>query len=329
MTNVLKLPGGAALSRFRLDKLLKELAPLAVSNVHTQFWHFVQLERALAVNEQRILAVLLRDHEPISSDVKALLVVPRLGTISPWSSKATDIAKHCGLSSIARIERGIAYHLTLTHELSASERERAAEFLHDPMTETVLDSFGAVERLFHHFAPPPLRVIPGREKESLAQANRDLGLALSEDEIAYLIANYRRIGRDPTDVELMMFAQANSEHCRHKIFNADWLIDGEPQKHTLFAMIRETHKRHPRGTLVAYEDNAAVMQGEAVGLFYPGENGEYRYHNDLTHSVIKVETHNHPTAISPYPGAATGAGGEIRDEAAAGTGAKTKAGLTG
>ncbi|HET6756349.1 MAG TPA: phosphoribosylformylglycinamidine synthase, partial [Burkholderiales bacterium] len=245
MTNVLKLPGGAALSRFRLDKLLKELAPLAVSDVHTQFWHFVQLQRTLAVNEQRILAVLLPEHEPISSDAKVLLVVPRLGTISPWSSKATDIARHCGLNAVNRIERGIAYHLTLAHESGAYERRKAAEFLHDPMTETVLDSFAEAERLFHHFAPQPLRVIPGREKEFLERANRDLGLALSEDEIAYLIANYLRIGRDPTDIELMMFAQANSEHCRHKIFNADWLIDGEPQEHTLFAMIRETHKRHP------------------------------------------------------------------------------------
>jgi phosphoribosylformylglycinamidine synthase len=329
MKQILSLAGGQALSSFRLEKLLLQLAPLGASNVHAQFWHFVQVERGLSVKEQQVLAALLPGGELTPSDGTVLLVVPRIGTISPWSSKATDIARHCGLDAVARIERGIAYRLTLAHQLTQSERETASAVLHDPMTETVLDSIADAERLFREFAPQPSTVIPGREKASLERANRDLGLALSEDEIAYLVENFRRLGRDPTDVELMMFAQANSEHCRHKIFNADWVIDGKAQEHTLFATIRETHKRNPRGTLVAYADNAAVIEGKATTLLYPGENGEYGYRNELTHSVIKVETHNHPTAISPYPGAATGAGGEIRDEAAAGIGARSKAGLTG
>ncbi|MGH8726841.1 MAG: phosphoribosylformylglycinamidine synthase [Burkholderiales bacterium] len=329
MTQITSFPGGSSLSRFRIEKLLQELAPRGISNIQTQFWHFVQIMRELSASERKILMALLPNNEPFQSNSKVLLVIPRIGTISPWSSKATDIARHCGLNAVARIERGIAYHLTSAQSPRDWNLDLLGEFLHDPMTETVLDSFAEVERLFHHFSPQPLNVIPGRKPDSLERANLDLGLALSEDEIAYLAEQFQRLRRDPTDVELMMFAQANSEHCRHKIFNAAFVIDGEPRERTLFEMIRETHKRAPRGTLVAYADNAAVIEGGEAALFYPDENGEYRVHKCLAHSVIKVETHNHPTAISPFPGAATGAGGEIRDEAAAGIGAKSKAGLTG
>ena len=327
MTQILRLPGEAALSPFRLDKLLAQLARFEISTLRTQFWHFVQLARALSAREEEILAALLPVKEAVAASGAMLLVVPRIGTISPWSSKATDIARHCGLDSVARIERGVAYYLERTP--NESGRDAVAALLHDPMTESVLDSFSSADRLFRDFTPQPLTVVLARDATALSQANRELGLALSEDEITYLVEHFRRERRDATDVELMMFAQANSEHCRHKIFNADWVIDGEPQEHTLFAMIRETHKRNPRGTLVAYADNAAVMQGEKTQLFCPDTGSEYRYREELAHSAIKVETHNHPTAISPFAGAATGAGGEIRDEAAAGIGAKTKAGLTG
>jgi phosphoribosylformylglycinamidine synthase len=324
---ILKLPGGSALSQFRLAKLLAQLSQLGVAGVRAQFWHFVQVTQALSRKDEKILAALLPREEPIETRARILFAVPRVGTISPWSSKATDIARHCGIDSVARIERGIAYHLDLGGQYAA--RDSLAAVLHDRMTESVLDSLDEVGQLFREFPPQRLAIVPSRDDAQLAQANRDLGLALSQDEIAYLVEHFRRIGRDATDVELMMFAQANSEHCRHKIFNADWIIDGEREQHSLFAMIRETHKRNPEGTLVAYADNAAVIEGGATPLFFPDQEGIYGYHQELTHAVIKVETHNHPTAISPFAGAATGAGGEIRDEAAAGTGARTKAGLTG
>jgi phosphoribosylformylglycinamidine synthase len=194
-----------------------------------------------------------------------------------------------------------------------------------------LRSFDDSARLFRRFDPRPLARVDFLASGigALEQANREMGLALSEDEIAYLAGYFTRSARDPTDVELMMFAQANSEHCRHKIFNADWVIDGRPSDHTLFGMIRITHEAHPRGTIVAYADNAAVMEGSTVARFHARAGGEYRYADEVTHTVMKVETHNHPTAISPFPGAATGAGGEIRDEGATGCGAKPKAGLTG
>ena len=262
-----------------------------------------------------------------------MLVVPRIGTISPWSSKATEIARHCRLEPVQRIERGVAYFISTRRgrPLSPADRVALAPLIHDRMTETVLGSLEDAARLFEHFEPQPLATVDvmGGGMSALERANRDMGLALSEDEIAYLGNEFRRMGRNPTDVELMMFAQVNSEHCRHKIFNAAWVIDGRPQEHSLFGMIRSTHERHPRGTVVAYADNAAVMEGARVARFYPGEDGAYRYTEELTHTVMKVETHNHPTAISPFPGAATGAGGEIRDEGATGRGAKPKAGLTG
>jgi phosphoribosylformylglycinamidine synthase len=273
------------------------------------------------------------DSAPVQASGELMLVVPRIGTISPWSSKATDIARHCGLAAVERIERGTAYTVATRDgdPLTAAERRAVAARLHDRMTETVLDSFEDAGRLFEHVAPAPLATVDvlGAGVAALERANTAMGLALSEDEIEYLHRQFTRAGRNPTDVELMMFAQANSEHCRHKIFNAAWVLDGRPQEHTLFDMIRSTHRRNPRGTVVAYSDNAAIMEGAAVARFNPHDDGEYRYRETLTHTVMKVETHNHPTAISPFPGAATGAGGEIRDEGATGRGAKPKAGLTG
>jgi phosphoribosylformylglycinamidine synthase len=249
------------------------------------------------------------------------VVVPRIGTVSPWSSKATDIARNCGLAQVARIERGTAYHV------AGAERSAAvAAVLHDRMTETVLTGYEEAAQLFRHVPPRPLgHVALG----ALEEANARLGLALSADEIAYLRQAYGALGRDPTDAELTMFAQANSEHCRHKIFNADWIVDGAKQPRSLFAMIRHTHALQPRGTVLAYADNAAIMEGRAARRFYAGADGVYRAHDEATHIVVKVETHNHPTAIAPFPGAATGAGGEIRDEGATGRGAKPKAGLVG
>jgi phosphoribosylformylglycinamidine synthase len=253
--------------------------------------------------------------------------VPRPGTISPWSSKATDIARNCRLDGVARIERGVLYGVT-THDgaLSADDRAALLPLIHDRMTEAVLDDPAQASLLFEHVAPRPLTTIA---VTGLAEANRTLGLALAPDEIEYLEASFRKLGRDPTDVELMMFAQANSEHCRHKIFNASYVVDGVAQDKSLFAMIRDTHRAHPQGTVVAYSDNAAVMEGTTAARFHPREGGKYGAQRELTHTLMKVETHNHPTAIAPFPGAATGSGGEIRDEGATGIGAKPKAGLVG
>jgi len=256
---------------------------------------------------------------------KLFLVVPRIGTISPWSSKATDIAALCGLKGLIRIERGIAWHIT---GLTQTQYAGATALLHDRMTETVLSDTSELARLFDHHKPAPLVTVDilSGGRDALTRANRDMGLALAPDEIDYLLENFLAMGRNPSDAELMMFAQANSEHCRHKIFNADWVIDGETQPRSLFAMIRNTHERNPEGTLVAYSDNSSVIKGVKTERFYPDADGHYQAHDDDTHILMKVETHNHPTAISPFPGAATGSGGEIRDEGATGTGSKPKAG---
>ncbi|HKC31752.1 MAG TPA: phosphoribosylformylglycinamidine synthase, partial [Burkholderiales bacterium] len=322
MPQILRLRGPRAVSEFRLAKLLASLQKLdpGVRSVAAGFWHFVEVEGALGEREAKVLERLLEyGPAPEPAGGTLFLVVPRLGTVSPWSSKATDIARNCGLSRVRRIERGTAYHV-------ASSRPEIAALLHDRMTETVLKSFDDAARLFEHVAPRPMQLIA---LPKLAEANVRLGLALSDDELEYLERAYRRLERDPTDVELTMFAQANSEHCRHKIFNADWIVDGERQPQSLFAMIKHTHAVHPRGTLVAYADNAAILEGRVAQRFYPDEKETYRKHAELTHTVVKCETHNHPTAISPFPGAATGAGGEIRDEGATGRGAKPKAGLVG
>jgi len=335
---MLKLRGGNALSSFRLDKLNQVLQTGApgIAHLHAEYWHFAETERELAAAELSVLEKILTygPASPIEPpDGELLLVVPRLGTISPWSSKATDIACHCGLEAIKRLERGVAFYLkTRTGvALSAAEKQALLPLIHDRMTETVLASLDDAEKLFRHCEPAPLNSVDILEggKAALEAANRGMGLALSPDEIDYLVENFTRIGRNPTDVELMMFAQANSEHCRHKIFNADWVIDGEQQDKSLFAMIRNTHHLNPRGTVVAYSDNSSIIEGGTVGRFYPGGQGRYGYTEDETHILMKVETHNHPTAISPFPGAATGSGGEIRDEGATGRGSRPKAGLTG
>jgi len=331
MPQFIRLRGRNALSEFRLNKLKQALrgVDLASSTISAEFWHFISTTRALNARETAVLERILT-YGPTANVTldqgRLLLVVPRLGTISPWSSKATDIAYHCGLSTVARIERGIAYYFAGDPDTNA-----VLPLIHDRMTETVLHTFEAAEQLFRHYPAQALNTIDilNSGVAALRTANREMGLALSEDEIDYLWENFSRLGRNPTDVELMMFAQANSEHCRHKIFNAEWIIDGKSQDKSLFAMIRHTHEKSPRGTVVAYIDNAAVIEGARVARFYPAADGSYRYLEDDTHILMKVETHNHPTAISPFPGAATGVGGEIRDEGATGRGAKPKAGLAG
>ena len=340
MPQLLTLRGRHALSPFRVAKLRAALAASrpanAVSSISAEYWHFVELDRELSSTERDTLDRLLTygAHDEAGVDGGELfVVVPRPGTLSPWSSKATDIARNCGLAAVRRIERGVAFHVATAsgEPLSATDRAALLPLLHDRMTEAVLPRLEDANALFAHFPPRPLASIPllAEGREAIARANATLGLALAPDEIDYLDTGFRRMGRDPTDVELMMFAQANSEHCRHKIFNARWIVDGMEQEKSLFAMIRHTHATHPQGTVVAYADNAAVMEGGRVRRFYPGPDGRYAAHAETTHILMKVETHNHPTAIAPFPGAATGSGGEIRDEGATGTGAKPKAGLTG
>ncbi len=335
---MLTLRGAPALSEFRLQKLEQRLSgvlgrPLGV---YAEFVHFAELSQSLTDEEQQVLTRVLRygpslpGHEPAGS---LLLVAPRPGTISPWSSKATDIAHNCGLGKIERLERGIAYYLEPGQgELIPAELDALAAELHDRMTEVVFQELDSASALFSHAEPTPLTQVDvmGGGRPALERANGELGLALSDDEIDYLVESFQGLGRNPTDVELMMFAQANSEHCRHKIFNADWIIDGKPQERSLFQMIRNTTECSPDNVLSAYKDNAAVMSGHTGERFFPdSESHSYGYSNEEIHILMKVETHNHPTAISPDPGAATGSGGEIRDEGATGRGAKPKAGLTG
>jgi len=334
MTEILTLGGGAALSASRLARLLdavKSVLP-QVKNLAAEHCYFIEIDRALAEAELgRLKQLLSVPATATSSPGDLLLVTPRLGTISPWSSKATDIAHQCGFSAVRRVERGTAYCVETRGALNEAKREALAPLLHDRMTESVLDSMEAAKALFRHYAPTPLNSVPllARGRDALVEANVSLGLALSSDEIDYLVDVFNESGRDPSDVELMMFAQANSEHCRHKIFNANWIIDGAPQEHSLLDMIRTTHARSPQGTVVAYSDNACVIEGGRALRFYPNQDGQYGYHDEETHILAKVETHNHPTAISPFAGAATGSGGEIRDEGATGRGAKPKAGLCG
>jgi phosphoribosylformylglycinamidine synthase len=335
MAELLSLRGRNALSPFRIAKLLSNLAGTRVTGLTADFWHFVRTERELSASERATLDRILTYGPQSDANADAgelLLVVPRPGTVSSWASKATDIAHSCGLASIARIERGIAYRIRSRDGQPLGDDERALllPLLHDRMTEGVLPALDAAA-LFTHFPPRPLTTIDllARGRAAIGDANAALGLALSADEIDYLADHFGRIGRNPTDVELMMFAQANSEHCRHKIFNADWIVDGVPQPRSLFAMIRNTHAVAPQGTIVAYTDNAAVIEGSTVRRFYARADGRYAAEDELTHILMKVETHNHPTAIAPFPGAATGSGGEIRDEGATGIGAHPKAGLTG
>jgi phosphoribosylformylglycinamidine synthase len=334
---MLQLAGPAALSAFRLAKLLERLRALepTVAEVAARFVHFVDLAEPLSTPQQDILRQLLSYGPtlPLAPDEhgERVLVVPRAGTISPWSSKATDIAQVCGLAAVRRIERGIAYRLRATPALGAQRLERAATVLFDRMTEELLLDPLQAARLFEHAQPRPATRVPLRRgRAALEEADRRLGLALSADEMDYLLESFARLRRDPSDVELMMFAQTNSEHCRHKIFNARWVIDGQPRDESLFDMIRYTHAVSPAGVLSAYRDNAAVIAGNRGALYFPDPaSGIYRASVEPIDILMKVETHNHPTAISPFPGAATGSGGEIRDEGATGRGGKPKAGLTG
>ncbi|MDE2365971.1 MAG: phosphoribosylformylglycinamidine synthase, partial [Betaproteobacteria bacterium] len=347
---LLRFRGGSALSPFRLEKLAAALAIAApqVSHVYAEYWYFCAAGENLRQDGIAILEDLLEgtleEGMPEGTRVQnpayppgseLLLVLPRPGTISPWSTKATDIAHHCGLGAVERLERGVAFHVQAGdgayNGLSPGIRGKLSSLIHDRMTEAVFGSFGDAEKLFRHFAPVPLHAVDvlAGGRDALRKANDEMGLALSPEEIGYFADYFIHIGRNPADVELMMFAQANSEHCRHKIFNADWIIDGEPRTESLFSMIRNTHRQHPQGTVVAYADNSAIIEGAKISRFCPGKDDAYGYAEEQTHILMKVETHNHPTAISPYPGAATGVGGEIRDEGATGRGAKPRAGLSG
>jgi phosphoribosylformylglycinamidine synthase len=329
---MLKIFGTSALSDFRINKLLVELQAVdpSIKSVSARFIHFVDIQHDLNDNQTEILQQLLAyGHAPanVENVGQRLQVLPRSGTISPWSSKATEIAQRCGLAEINRIERGIEYTLECSESLSPE----VTALLHDRMTQTVVQGETEPELFVQHQPQRLLSVdIIGQGRDALATANSELGLVLSNDEIDYLTDSFQALGRNPTDVELMMFAQANSEHCRHKIFNADWTIDGVEQGQTLFGMIRNTAQKSPADILSAYSDNASVMTGSSAQVFIRNpKTGEYAYVEEDAHLLMKVETHNHPTAISPYPGAATGSGGEIRDEGATGRGSAPKAGLTG
>ena len=334
------LHGRSALSSFRRERLRRDLARRvpSVQAIEAEFVHFLQLHRPLTGQEIKILAELL-DYGPRTlirpMNGLLMLVTPRLGTVSPWSSKASDIARNCGLDAVRRIERGLAFNVQLSADVSLGPQdlETLKPFLHDRMTQALWTGFVAPEKLFEPPAHKPLGFVDIQHAaghSALAAANAELGLALSEQEIDYLFESFQSLCRNPTDVELMMFAQANSEHCRHKIFNADWEIDTTPVPTSLFQMIRHTYAEHSQHILSAYVDNAAVIEGPTVARLAPDpDTGEYRYGQKAAHVLMKVETHNHPTAISPYAGAATGAGGEIRDEAATGRGAHSKAGLVG
>ncbi len=331
------LPGQSALSEFRLNKILQRLQQrdARVQSLAARYTYFVNSSGKLSSLEREQLDGLLLGHDAVarfSAQSQTRLVVPRPGTISPWSSKATDIAHACGLAVVKRIERGICFALECRVELDAAELLSLGELLFDRMTESLLDSVSSAKNLFELHAPLPLLEIPLLQEGvgALQRADTNLGLALSPDEIDYLHRNYNELERNPSDAELMMFAQANSEHCRHKIFRADWIIDDEPQSEQLFPMIKSTTEASGEGVISAYTDNAAVIEGFGGKRLMPSAtNRQFEYCDEPIHILMKVETHNHPTAISPFPGAATGSGGEIRDEGATGLGARPKAGLSG
>ncbi len=327
---MLQLFGGPAHSTFRLDKILDSLRVIApvLQSLQANYYYLVDVDR-LSSEQQRRLQHILPQAQVMQPIEDVAIVMPRFGAISPWSSKATDILHHCGLTSIRRVERGIIYQFVPA--VSVSTKASLLPLLHDRMLETALVDFTMVKQCFCEEKSQPLRYVEVSKQGHVAleKINLDLGLALNNNEIDYLQRHLAKLQRDPTDVELMMFAQANSEHCRHKIFNASWCIDGLPQPLSLFAMIKATYANYHDNILSAYHDNAAVLAGWQTERFYPNKAQEYHYLSQEVDMMIKVETHNHPTAISPYPGAATGAGGEIRDEGATGRGAQPKAGLCG
>ena len=334
---MLILGGGPAVSRFRVEKLVAEATAraLGLDDLKAHFFYLVDMPDDLLPGEIQVLQSLLdatvADADRVVASVEPLLVLPRWGTRSPWSTKATEIARRCGLERLSRVERGIAWHCSESASAS-SVSDQLGDLIHDPMTESVTRDKASLDRIFHVAATGALEfvdVISGG-LSALQEANQRQGFALSPEECDYLVAQFQQLGRNPTDTELMMFAQVNSEHCRHKIFNARWSIDGVDQPLSLFEMIRSTHERHGEKTLVAYRDNAAVIKGYPASWFLPHPaTGEYIQLAEPLHLVAKVETHNHPTGISPFPGAATGSGGEIRDEGATGRGGKPKAGITG
>ena len=337
------LEGGNALSDFRIQQLLPRLQAHCpeIRALTGQYLHLVASLSPFDAAQKSILSELLTYGEPFNKAASLppssiqIFVSPRLGTVSPWASKATDIAHNCGLT-VRRIERLLVYSLHFKNASSAKAASadtllKLSDLLHDRMTESILAKQEDALALFTELQAQSLLhvdvLVGGRE--ALVKANQEFGLALAEDEIDYLLSSFQQLGRNPSDVELMMFAQANSEHCRHKIFNAQFTIDGHDQAHSLFGMIRHTHQQNPQHTVVAYSDNASVMAGHDVERFVAKQGGVYQKEKALHHVLMKVETHNHPTAISPFPGASTGAGGEIRDEGATGRGSKPKAGLTG
>jgi phosphoribosylformylglycinamidine synthase len=335
---MLRLPGAPALSEFRIQKLLDDIQLDQITAIKTRFIHFCDLSDDLNDQELTLLKTTLTygpsaDQKDETSGGLFRLVVPRPGTISPWSSKATDIIRICGLSKLVRVERGIAFYIETSGELTEDDQARVDALIHDRMVEAVLNDMQAAQALFSVEKARPLATIAVLTEgtEALVKANAELGMALAEDEIDYLVDAFRTLGRDPTDVELMMFAQANSEHCRHKTFRASWTLDGEDQTYSLMDMIQNTYKNtNGEGVLSAYEDNASVIVGNKGSRFFPDpDSRHYRYKEEDIHILMKVETHNHPTAIAPFPGAATGSGGEIRDEGAVGRGSKPKVGLTG
>ncbi len=317
-------------STFKVQALAKKITQIQadLTFIDAEFIHFVDLNNAL--NDEQITHInqLLSYSETLNVDhSQSIIVTPRIGTISPWSSKATDIMHLCDIHQINRIERGIIYHF----DKPITDKQAILSVIMDKMTESELPSMDEAHRIFDDFEPRPFERVDilSEGKSALERANTTLGLALSEGEIDYLVDNFTALSRNPTDVELMMFAQANSEHCRHKIFNADWTLDGVAQAKSLFAMIRNTYHQHPEGLLSVYSDNSAVMEGYEGERFYATENGKYVKSSEHRAILMKVETHNHPTAIAPHPGAATGSGGEIRDEGATGQGSKPKVGLCG
>ncbi|MDG2090417.1 MAG: phosphoribosylformylglycinamidine synthase, partial [Gammaproteobacteria bacterium] len=332
---MISLYGAPAHSQLTTQKLLSNIqqALPAVSALESRFIHFADINTELDQDELALLDKLLKYGPKAELQTEhsgqSYLVIPRIGTISPWSSKATDIALNCGLNKVKRLERGVIFTLQSSEPIDESS---LLPFLHDRMTQMVVAEIEEAEKLFETAEPRPLQSIDllGGGKQALIEANKNLGLALADDEIDYLHESFTELGRNPNDIELMMFAQANSEHCRHKIFNASWTLDGEDQDLSLFAMIRNTYECNSDGVLSAYKDNASVMAGNEAGRFFPDhKNKTYQYHQEPIHILTKVETHNHPTAIAPFPGASTGSGGEIRDEGATGVGSKPKAGLTG
>ena len=317
-----------ALSQFKQDGLNQKLSKLDVELIGSEFVHFANCESILTQTKVKTLEALLSYDKHVEFNSKAqIIIIPRLGTISPWSSKASDILHLCDLKQISRIERGIIYHF----DKEIMDKKAILSVIMDKMTESELSSIDEAHSIFDDFEPQPFECVDilANGKSALESANTTLGLALSSGEIDYLVDNFTKLKRNPTDVELMMFAQANSEHCRHKIFNADWTIDGVEQAKSLFAMIRNTYHQHPEGLLSVYSDNSAVMEGYEGERFYAAEDGKYVSSSEHRAILMKVETHNHPTAIAPHPGAATGSGGEIRDEGATGQGSKPKVGLCG